>query len=93
MLLKRKDKEIVDWDFNEYIKGERWVEVRDWPSMEKKEAEMLEKLYVSLDLSVRALNKLLVVARTIADLEESREIHTKHLAEAVCYRTADKLGR
>lgn len=59
----------------------------------KEEAEMLEKLYVSLDLSVRGCNKLVVVARTIADLEKSREIHTKHLAEAVCYRAADKIGR
>lgn len=59
----------------------------------KKEAEMLESLFASLDLSVRACNKLVVVARTIADLEESGEILTKHLAEAACYRAADKLGR
>lgn len=58
-----------------------------------REAEMLEKLYTTLDLSMRACNKLLVVARTIADLEESKEISTKHLAEAVCYRAGDKLGR
>ncbi len=76
--------------FNSELRG---GDVEKYCPLGKKEAEMLEKLYVSLDLSVRALNKLLVVARTIADLEESREIHTKHLAEAVCYRTADKLGR
>lgn len=57
-----------------------------------KEAEMLKKLYSTLNLSVRACNKLLVVARTIADLEESKEILTKHLAEAVCYRAGEKLG-
>ena len=58
-----------------------------------KETEMLEKLYMSLDLSVRSCNKLLVVARTIADLEECDNISTKHLAEAVCYRAGDKLER
>lgn len=61
--------------------------------LEEEERKMLEKLYSSLGLSVRACNKLLVVARTIADLEESDRIRTRHLAEAVCYRAGDKLGR
>lgn len=61
--------------------------------LEKEEAGMLKKLYDTLGLSVRACNKLLVVARTIADLEESERILTRHLAEAVCYRAGDKLGR
>lgn len=59
----------------------------------KEETKMLEKMYSTFHLSIRALNKLLVVARTIADLEESDRILTHHLAEAVCYRTGDKLGR
>ncbi len=57
------------------------------------EAKMLEKLYSMLNLSVRSCKKLLVVARTIADLEKSEEIQKRHLAEAVCYRAEDKLGR
>lgn len=61
--------------------------------LEEEEVRMLEKLYSSLGLSVRACNKLLVVARTIADLEESDRIRAGHLAEAACYRAGDKLGR
>lgn len=61
--------------------------------LEEEEKRMLEKLYSTLGLSVRACNKLLVVARTIADLEESDRIRTRHLKEAVCYRAGDKLGR
>lgn len=76
--------------FNSELKG---PDLEKYCYLGKKESEMLEKLYVSLDLSARACNKLVVVARTIADLEESGEIHTRHLAEAVCYRAADKLGR
>lgn len=76
--------------FNSELKG---PDLEKYCYLGKKESEMLEKLYVALDLSARACNKLVVVARTIADLEESGEIHTRHLAEAVCYRAADKLGR
>ena len=55
--------------------------------------EEVEKLFRTLDLSARAYHKLLKVARTIADLEESDRIMTKHLMEAVCYQTGDKIGR
>ncbi len=61
--------------------------------LEKEEAKMAERLYASLNLSVRSFKKLLVVARTIADLEESDKISTGHLAEAACYRAGDKLCR
>lgn len=61
--------------------------------LERKEMEEVEKLFRTLDLSARAYHKLLKVARTIADLEESDRIMTKHLMEAVCYQTGDKIGR
>lgn len=55
----------------------------------KEERELLEKMYDTFQLSVRAFNKLLVVARTIADLEQSGQILCRHLSEAVCYRVGD----
>lgn len=55
----------------------------------KEEGELLEKMYDTFQLSVRALNKLLVVARTIADLEQSEQILCRHLSEALCYRVGD----
>ena len=41
------------------------------------------------NFSVRSYNKILKMARTIADLEESRDITAKHLLEAVRYRSLD----
>ena len=45
-----------------------------------------------LGLSVRAYDRILKVARTIADLEECVHIHPSHVAEAVNYRNLDREG-
>ncbi|MCG8095573.1 MAG: ATP-binding protein, partial [Candidatus Thiodiazotropha endolucinida] len=43
-----------------------------------------------LGLSMRAYHRIIKVARTIADLEASSEIHTQHLSEAIGYRRLDR---
>ena len=52
--------------------------------------ELIEKLISRLGLSARAYSRILKIARTIADLEESDTILTRHLAEASSYRFLDR---
>ncbi|MCR5256388.1 MAG: YifB family Mg chelatase-like AAA ATPase [Acetatifactor sp.] len=52
----------------------------------EKERALMENLYKNLKLSARAYHRILKVARTIADLDESDSILEKHILEAACMR-------
>jgi magnesium chelatase family protein len=51
---------------------------------------MLKTAMEKLNLSARAYDRIIKVARTVADLEASPEIRVEHLAEAINYRSLDK---
>ena len=56
------------------------------------EEKFMKRAYDALKMTPRSYKKTLKVARTIADIAGSREIHEEHLAEALSYRMLDQVN-
>ncbi len=65
-------------------------EIKKYCILEDKAQAMLQTAIEKLGFSARAYDRILKVARTIADLNESDTINTTHIAEAIKYRNLDK---
>lgn len=64
--------------------------ITEFCKLDDKENEMLQQAFKKFKFSVRAYEKILKLARTIADLDSEKNIKIYHLAEAIQYRSLDK---
>lgn len=64
--------------------------IRKYAEPDREGIQILRTAMTRLNLSARAYNRILKVARTIADLDGSEQVRASHLAEAIGYRSLDR---
>ena len=64
-------------------------ELRDFCALSPECEELMHSAFDAMGLSARSYDRILRVARTIADLEGEKDIGVSHIAEAIQYRTYD----
>lgn len=65
-------------------------QIREFCRIDEESHKLIEMAIEKLGLSARAVNRILKVSRTIADLEGDECIKTSHVAEAIQYRSLDR---
>ncbi|QVL32748.1 YifB family Mg chelatase-like AAA ATPase [Telmatocola sphagniphila] len=65
-------------------------QLRKFCTLESSSQDLLQSAMEMLGLSARAHDRILRVARTIADIEGTAEIQSSHVSEAIAYRTLDR---
>ena len=65
-------------------------QVREYCLLDEGAEALIRKLFDKMGLSARAYDKVLKVARTIADLDQADVITAPHISEALRYRDLDK---
>ena len=66
--------------------------IREYCKLDDASLQLLKTAMERLNLSARAYDRILKVARTIADLEATDSINGSHISEAIQYRSLDREG-
>ena len=66
-------------------------EIREFCSLDASGEELLKMAITKIGLSARAYDRILKVARTIADMAPSTDIRPEHIGEAIQYRSLDRV--
>jgi len=67
-------------------------QIREHCKLDEASKAMLKNAMERLNLSARAYDRILKVARTIADLEKTEALNGNHIGEAIQYRSLDREG-
>jgi magnesium chelatase family protein len=65
-------------------------ELKSYSALEEGTMELLKFAMTDLNLSARAYDRILKVARTIADLAGAESLASEHISEAILYRSLDR---
>ena len=65
------------------------AELRNHCQLDAESENLMRQAFDAFGLTARSYDRILKVARTIADLENSESIEASHIAEAIQYRTVE----
>ena len=89
---KARDLQKKRFGRNDIVCNARMTEkqIHDFCAIGEEAHKLIEMAIEKLGLSARAINRILKVSRTIADLEDKEKIEPAHVAEAIQYRSLDR---
>jgi magnesium chelatase family protein len=82
-------KDMKNIHYNAQMSGNQ---IREFCKIDESSKQLLKTAMERLNLSARAYDRILKVARTIADIEQNEEINGSHISEAIQYRSLDRDG-
>lgn len=87
--IQRERYKYENFNYNSQLQGEF---IEKYCALDRKEEKLIKDVYEKMNLSVRAYEKILKVARTIEDLKGKNKISTEDLAEAISFKTIESVG-